>query len=117
MSNETETKEAKIETVPGGIKCGNRVRIKSGEINGVDLSGFEGHVIRDEQYRGNGASGKTEEMVMVQVDTGGGKMSLPIDLPRRRVKGPKDGGLGGAMRAVGKLFGIIRNGKYVRVAQ
>ena len=58
--------EAKIKAVDRGIKTGNRVKIKSGEVNGVDLRGLDAVAIRDEEFRGNGASDRDEEMVMVE---------------------------------------------------
>lgn len=99
--------------VRGGIKAGNRVHIRSGEVNGVDLKGLTAIAVRDEQIRPNGAAGVTEEMVTVEVPLATGEMSYPIDIPRRRLKGPKDGLLRSATRWVGRTVGVIRDGKYV----
>lgn len=102
--------------VPNGIEAGNRVKIRSGKVNGTDLTGLIATAVRDEQFRPNGASGRDEEMVTVMVPLATGEMSYPIDMPRRRLKGPDDGAFKSASRWVGRLMGRIIDGKYVKVA-
>ena len=100
--------------VKGGIEAGNRVKIRSGKVNGTDLTGLVATAVRDEQFRPNGASGRDEEMVTVMVPLATGEFSYPIDMPRRRLKGPDDGLLRSVGRLGRKCVGFFRDGKYHR---
>lgn len=110
-------KEAVIEKVTGrgALRSGQDVKIVSGETENIDFRGMRGRVIRDEEVRDNGASGKRENMVMVRPYLSDGRLGTPFDLPRKRLKGPRDGS--GLSRFVGKVVGVIRGGKYIDLSK
>lgn len=97
---EETRKEPVIVPVEGGISSGQDVKLTSGSTEAVDFAGREARVIRSEEVRYNSESGKTEPMVMVRPYLRDGRLGTPFDMPRRRVRGPRDGG-----RIFGFFFG------------
>lgn len=113
MANDTSSQLKPSVDVDRGIPEGCRVKITGGKVNGLSLKGFEATTLRNEQSRPNGANGRNEEMVIVSPILPDGRQGMPLDVPRRHIKGPDD--LGPVSRFVGKVVAVIRGGQYIRV--